>query len=388
MHSSLPRGVVMLGLVSLLMDTSSELIHSLLPVFLVSVLGASAFSVGLVEGIGQATAALAKVFSGALSDWLGRRKALVLLGYGLAAVAKPLFPLATGVGTVLAARFLDRIGKGIRGAPRDALVADLTPAHLRGAAYGLRQAMDSVGAFLGPLLALVLMLESQDDIRLVLWVAVVPAMACVLLILFGVQEPEAGPAPSTRPGYALVWHQALDLPGTYWQVVAFAALLTLARFSEAFLLLRAADVGLALAWVPAVMIVMNVVYAATAYPIGRLSDRVGPRRLLGLGIASLALADLLLAGADSVAWVAAGAVAWGLHMGASQGLLAALVARTAPAGLRGIAFGLFNLVTGLTLLVASVLAGTLWSLLGPVATFAMGGILALTALAYLPRLGR
>lgn len=384
----LPRGVVVLGLVSLLMDTSSELIHSLLPVFLVGTLGASAFAVGLIEGIAQATAAAVKLFSGALSDWLGRRKPLVLIGYGLAALSKPLFPLADGIGAVLTARFLDRVGKGIRGAPRDALVADLTPPEQRGAAYGLRQAMDSVGAFLGPGLALVLMLLFLGDIRLVLWLAVVPALACVLLIVFGVSEPETASRPAGRPRFPIHPSEIARLPERYWRVAAFAALLTLARFSEAFLLLRAADLGLATAWVPMIMILMNLVYAASAYPVGRLADRVGPRGLLAGSLISLIVADLLLGSAGSVAMVAVGALAWGLHMGASQGLLAALVAESAPADLRATAFGLFNLATGLTLLAASVLAGALWTALGPVATFAVGGAFALLALAYLPRLGR
>jgi MFS family permease len=362
------------------MDLSSEMIHSLLPVFLVTVLGASALSVGLIEGIAEATASIAKVFSGVLSDWIGRRKPLVLLGYGLAALTKPLFPLATGIGAVLTARFLDRIGKGIRGAPRDALIADITPQKIRGAAYGLRQSMDTVGAFSGPLLAVMLMSISHDNFRLVFWVATVPAIFCVLLIIFGVEEPE-----STRQiaqaHFPISRANLQRLPTRFWWVVAFAAVLTLARFSEAFLLLRAQNLGMAVTWVPMILIVMNVVYAASAYPFGKLSDNGGHRRLLAWGIVLLIMADLILALAANVWMVGAGAAVWGLHMGATQGLLSALVADAAPADLRGTAFGVFNLASGVALLAASVIAGGLWSAFGPAMTFYVGAAFSSAALA-------
>lgn len=375
----LPRGVLVLGLVSLFMDVSSEMTHSVLPVFLVSVLGASALSVGVIEGIAEATAAIAKVFSGVLSDWIGRRKPLVLLGYGLAATTKPLFPLATGIGAVLTARFLDRIGKGIRGAPRDALVADITPPSLRGAAYGLRQAMDTVGAVAGPLLAMALMAVTQDNFRLVFWVAVAPAVVCVLLIVVGVDEPDVTP-PAARSRLPISRDDVCRLPVRFWRVVAFAAVLTLARFSEAFLLLRAANLGMAATWVPAILIVMNVVYAACAYPFGRLSDRGNRIPLLALGIGFLIAADLLLATATNVWIVAVGAAIWGLHMGATQGPLSALVADAAPSDLRGTAFGVFNLASGLMLLAAGVIAGGLWSGFGPAMTFYAGAAFATLAL--------
>jgi MFS family permease len=372
--------VVALGLVSLFMDLSSEMIHSLLPVFLVTVLGASALSVGFIEGIAEATASIAKVFSGVASDWMGRRKPLVLLGYGLAALTKPLFPLATGIGAVLTARFVDRIGKGIRGAPRDALIADITPATMRGAAYGLRQAMDTVGAFAGPLVAMALMAATHDNFRLVFWVAVIPAVVCVLLIVFGVEEPErARPAAPTRLPVSRDNLRRLSL--RFWQVVAFAVVLTLARFSEAFLLLRAENVGLAVTWVPMIMIVMNVVYAASAYPFGKLSDNGSRRRLLAWGIVLLIAADLVLALAGNFWLVGLGAAVWGLHMGATQGLLSALIADTAPADLRGTAFGVFNLASGGALLAASIIAGGLWTMAGPAMTFYAGAAFSGVALA-------
>lgn len=366
----MPRTVVALGFVSLLMDTSSELIHSLLPVFLVSVLGASTIVVGLIEGIGEATAAVTKVFSGVLSDRLGKRKLLAAAGYGLAAVTKPIFPLAGSAGAVLFARFVDRVGKGIRGAPRDALVADITPPALRGAAYGLRQALDSIGAFLGPLLAMLLMFAYADDFRAVFWWAVLPGLLSFLLIVFAVHEPDAiKPDGRASP---ISRDELARLPRAYWLVVAIGIVFTLARFSEAFLVLKASDAGLALALLPLVMVCMNVVYSALATPAGALSDRLGRRGLLLAGLVLLIAADLSLALAPGLVGVFVGVALWGAHLALSQGLLAALVADTAPVDRRGTAFGLFNLVTGIVLLAASALAGTLWELIGPTATFLAG----------------
>ena len=381
-RQELPRGVVMLGWVSLTMDISSEMIHALLPLFLVTVLGASALSVGVIEGIAEATAAVAKMFSGAISDWLGRRKPLLLLGYGLAALTKPLFPLASGLGEVLTARFIDRIGKGIRGAPRDALIADITPPTLLGAAYGLRQSMDTVGAFAGPLLALALMAVTLNNFRLVFWIAVIPAFICVAIIAFGVREdPPAQPRPSVTRRFPIHHSDIARLPRLFWRITALGAVLTLARFSEAFLLLRADNVGLAVTWVPAILVVMNVVYAASAYPFGALSDKINRKGLLAGGIALLIAADVTLALASNAWIVCAGAALWGLHMGATQGIITAIVADTAPEDLRGTAFGLFNLVTGVAVLAASVIAGGLWTLFGPAMTFYAGALFSAVALA-------
>jgi len=375
----LPRGVIALGLVSLFMDVSSEMIHSLLPLFLVTGLGASTLSLGLIEGVAEAAAAAVKVFAGAVSDWTGRRKPLLLLGYGLAALTKPLFPLAAGMGTVFAARLIDRIGKGIRGAPRDALVADITPLPLRGAAYGMRQSLDTVGAFAGPALALLLMAASGDDYRFVFWFAVLPALISVGIIVVAVREPAPAPGGGARR-FPIHPGEIGRLERRYWLVVAFAAVLGLARFSEAFLLLRAENVGLAAARVPLVLLVMNVAYALSAYPFGQAFDRGARHGLLALGIGLLIAADLLLAAATAVPLLMAAAVLWGLHMGATQGLLAAVVAEAAPAELRGTAFGVFSLVTAAALLAASVVAGALWDGAGPPATFLAGALFGTLAL--------
>ena len=359
------------------MDASSELIHSLLPIFMVTTLGASMTTVGIVEGVAEATAAVTKVFSGALSDYFGKRKLLLVSGYALGALTKPIFPLATSVSWVFAARFVDRVGKGIRGAPRDALVADITPAPMRGAAYGLRQSLDSVGAVIGPVLAMVLMIWLAGDIRAVMWFAGVPAVVTVVLLVVYVREPERAPAAGGARRLTLAG--ARRLPRRYWLVVGLGAVFTLARFSEAFLVLRAQDVGLELSYVPLVMIVMNVVYAGSAYPGGAAADRVSARTLLLLGLVLLIAADVLLAAAASPLVVFAGAALWGVHMGLTQGLLSKLVADTAPAGLVGTGFGIFNLVSGGALLLASVIAGSLWTSYGPAATFIAGASFAAVA---------
>lgn len=382
----LPAGVWMLGFVSLLMDVSSEMVHSLLPLFLVGTLGVSVLAVGLIEGVAEATALIAKVFSGALSDWLGRRKGLAVLGYTMGALSKPVFALATGVGMVMGARFFDRLGKGIRGAPRDALLADIAPPDARGAAFGLRQSLDTVGAFVGPLVATGLMLLWAGDFRAVFWVALIPGLLAVALLVFGVHEPPR--AAHAKPVNPIRREALAQLTKPYWQVVALGAVFTLARFSEAFLVLRAEQLGIAAAWVPLVMVAMNVVYSATAYPFGRLADRMDHRLLLAAGLAVLIGADLLLAAASDWRWLLAGVALWGVHMGMTQGLLAAMVADTAPADLRGTAFGLFNLVSGVAMLVASAVAGALWQTMGPASTFVAGAAFAALALAALRVLRR
>jgi MFS family permease len=374
----IPRAIWVLGFVSLLMDVASEMVHSLLPVFIVTTLGASAFTLGLVEGAAEAVALIVRAFSGALSDALGKRKPLAVAGYTLGALSKPLFAMAGGAGSVLAARLIDRVGKGIRGAPRDALVADLAPAELRGAAFGLRQSLDTVGAFLGPLLAVVLMLLWANDVRAVFWVAVVPGLAAVGLLLFGVREPERRGA--TARFNPLARANLRRLSPAYWWVVGIGALFMLARFSEAFLVLRALEGGLPAAFTPLVLVAMNVVYSASAYPFGKLSDRLGHGRLLAFGLVVLIAADLALASGSGFAAVALGVVLWGLHMGVTQGLLARMVADTAPADLRGTAFGLFNLASGVALLLASGLAGWLWDRHGAAQTFLAGAALCLLTL--------
>lgn len=368
--AQIPAGIWVLGFVSLLMDISSEMIHSLLPMFMATTLGASALTIGLIEGAAEATALIVKVFSGVLSDYLGKRKGLAVFGYALGALTKPLFAVATTTGVVLTARLLDRIGKGIRGAPRDALAADIAPPHLRGAAFGLRQSLDSVGSFIGPLLGVGLMLLWANDFRAVFWVAVIPGLLAVALLLVGIREPEQKTvAPRSNP---IRRDNLVRLSRAYWSVVIIGAVFALARFSEAFLVLRAAQIGIPMALVPLVMVAMGLVYALTAYPFGKLSDRVSHRKMLAIGLAVLVAADLVIASAQGWATMLIGVTLWGVHMGMTQGLLAAMVADTAPADLRGTAFGFFNLVSGVALLVASVVAGLLWDRLGASWTFYAG----------------
>jgi MFS family permease len=371
----IPPSIWVLGFVSMLMDISSELVHSLLPMFLVASLGASVTTVGLIEGIAEATALIVKVFSGALSDYLGNRKWLAVAGYALGALSKPFFAIAPSAGLVLTARFADRIGKGLRGAPRDALVADIAPPHLRGAAFGLRQSLDTMGAFAGPLIAVALMLLWANDFRRVFWIAVIPGVMAVLLLLLGVREPTRHSAANRTNPVSLANLRRLGRP--YWSVVAIGAIFTLARFSEAFLVLRAMQGGMTLALVPLVMVAMNIVYALSAYPFGKLADTMDHRKLLMIGVAVLMAADLVLAHGSHWTGVLLGATLWGLHMGLTQGLLATMVAATAPAELRGTAFGFFNLLSGIAMLIASTVAGLLWDRYGAAATFYAGAFFSL-----------
>ncbi len=382
---SIPAGVWVLGFVSLLMDISSEMIHSLLPLFMVTTLGASAFAVGLLEGLAESTALIVKVFSGVLSDYLGKRKALALFGYALGALTKPLFAMAPNIGVVLTARLLDRFGKGVRGAPRDALVADITPSAIRGAAFGLRQALDTIGALLGPLLAVGLMLLWANDFRAVFWVAVIPGLMAVALLFFGVQEtPPRQIGKRTNP----ISQENLQRLGlSYWWVVGIGAVFSLARFSEAFLVLRAQQVGIPVAWVPLVMVLMNLIYACSAYPFGKLSDKMSHAKLLAVGLIVLIAADWVLAASANWSFLLLGVALWGFHMGMTQGLLATMVADTAPADLLGTAYGFFNLMSGLAMLIASALAGLLWDTFGASLTFYAGiafCVLALAGLALQP----
>jgi MFS family permease len=379
----IPSGVWVLGFVSLLMDISSEMIHSLLPLFMVTTLGTSVFIVGLIEGLAESLALIVKIFSGVLSDFLGKRKGLAVFGYGLAAFTKPLFAMAPSIGFVMTARLLDRVGKGMRGAPRDALIADIAPIHLRGAAFGLRQSLDTVGAFLGPLLAVALMLLWSNDFRAVFWVAVIPGLMAVTLLFFGLNEPtkhtvEKRINPIER-------QNLIRLGPLYWRVVGIGVVFTLARFSEAFLVLRAEQSGVPIAWVPLVMVAMNLVYALSAYPFGELSDRMSHTKLLVFGLLVLIVADLILAFSNHWSFVLAGVILWGVHMGMTQGLLATMVANSAPADLRGTAYGFFNLMSGIAMLFSSLLAGLLWESFGAPCTFYAGAgfcVLALLGLAW------
>jgi MFS family permease len=375
----IPRGVWMLGFVSMFMDVSSEMIHGVLPLFVVGTLGMSATLLGVMEGAAEATAQIAKLFSGVLSDRWRNRKNLALFGYGLAAVVKPLFPLASSFGAVFFARFADRVGKGIRGAPRDAMVADMTSAETRGAAFGLRQSLDTVGAFVGPLVAVALIGLWALDLRTVLWVACVPALIAVVILALGIQEPERANDNARKAGFNLATAKNLGRP--FWMIAVLGAAVMLARFSEAFLVLRAADVKMVTAFVPLVLVVMSVVYSLSAYPAGVLSDRWGRKGLFAAGLSCLIIADLVLAWAPTPAWVMVGVAIWGLHMGLTQGILSTLVADASPKDLRGTAYGVFALVSGAAALLASVTAGVVWDKLGQAPVFYIGAGFAVVAVA-------
>lgn len=377
---AIPATVWMLGFVSLLMDVSSEMIQTLLPLYLVSGLGASVLAVGFIEGLSVAIATLTKFLSGVLADWSQRNKPLLVLGYGLGAVSRLIFPLAGSIDLIVMAKAVDRVGKGIRTAPRDALIAGVTPPEIRGASFGLRKSLDTVGGFLGPLLAIAVMVLVAGDMVTVFWVAAIPAVLAVGILIFAVHEPEAA-RHSKGPGFRLA--DALRLNRAVWAVIGIAALLMLARFSEAFVLLKALEAGFAPAWVPLSMVIMHAAYGLTAYPVGHLSDRIGREGLLICGLGFLIAAHLVLAFADSVAIYMAGAVLWGLHMGFSQGLLGAMIAETTPGHLKGTAFGTFNLVTGVVVLLGNTAAGWLWQSQGTHVPFLAGAGLSAVAMLFI-----
>ena len=381
---AIPRQVWVLGFVSLLMDVSSEIVQTLLPLYLVAGLGASAVTVGFVEGFSIAVAMVTRLSSGFLSDWFGNRKFLAALGYGLAAISKPLFPLADSLFWIVGAKFLDRVGKGIRAAPRDALIADITPAEIRGASFGLRKSLDTVGGFVGPIAAIGLMLWTGGSFSTIFWIAVIPAFLAVGLLVACVKEPDVPAA--RKKGAALNLKDAVLLNRANWVVILVSSILAIARFSEAFLLLRSQQVGFSIAWVPATMVIMHLVYGLAAYPVGMLSDRIGRNVMLGISLLFLLAGDLVLAYTATIPFLILGIVLWGLHMGFSQGILATLIADTAPSHLRGTAFGVFSLTTGILALVGNLAAGALWDQQGAQATFLMGALLSGAAIMGLPLL--
>lgn len=376
----LPRTVWVLGFVSLLMDLSSEIYHSLLPVFITSILGLPVVALGAIDGVAEATASFAKLLSGRLSDRSRRRKPWVLLGYGLAALSKPLFPLASGAAPLIAARFIDRIGKGIRGSPRDAMIADETPPELRGRAFGLRQALDTVGALLAPLAAMALMFAFANAIRTVFWIAVIPAALSALLILFVLREsPRTSAEPKPRP----LFHGFREVGKDTRRLLAVGFLFMLARFSESFLILRGLDLGLSPALSPFALVLFNLGYVALAYPAGALSDRISSRSILMVGIVVLIAGDLVLAHDWGLAGLTAGVLLWGAHMALTQGIFSRMIADSAPEGLRATSFGAFYFVTGIATLLASLGAGWLWDREGASATFLTGAGVAALAWAML-----
>ena len=377
---SIPRNVWVLGFVSLFMDLSSEIYHSLLPAFITLVLGLPATALGAIDGVAEATASFAKLFSGRFSDRSLRRKPWVMAGYGLAALSKPLFPLASSAPAVMVARFADRIAKGIRGSPRDAMIADETPPEIRGRAFGLRQALDTAGALLAPLAAIGLMGWLASDIRAVFWFAVIPAAISFLLAWLALREPEQHLGPiKTSPFFR--GFRELD-PKTR-RLLQVGFLFTLARFSEGFLILKGIGIGLSEAMSPLTLAIFNLAYVALAYPAGAISDRMRPANLLALGMLALIAGDLVLAGTATFTGLVIGTTLWGAHMALTQGIFSRMIADSAPDHLRATSFGAFWFVTGIASLLASLGAGWLWDRQGSSATFITGAIIAGVALAML-----
>lgn len=382
---AIPATVWMLGIVSLLMDVSSEMINALLPLYLAGGLGVSMLAIGFIEGLSVAIATAAKFLSGVLSDFSRRAKPLAVLGYGLGALSRLIFPLAVGLDQIVLAKAMDRVGKGIRGAPRDAIVAAVSPPPIRGASFGLRKSLDTVGGFIGPLVAVLAMILLAGDIPAVFWIAAIPAALCMIVLVFFVHEPP-GIHQRRRGGFRLA--DSLRLNRAVWAVIGLASVIMLARFSEAFVLLKALEAGLAPAWVPLSLVVMHAAYGLTAFPVGRLSDRIGTGGLLLVSLVFLIAAHLTLAFAGTVWIYVIGTVLWGLHMGFSQGLLGAMIAGATPDHLKGSAFGTFNLVTGIVVLLGNTLAGWLWHSAGAAMPFLVGAGLSVAAMIGIAMKGR
>jgi MFS family permease len=376
----LPRNVWVLGCVSLLMDLSSEIYHALLPAFVTIVLGLPATALGAIDGIAEATANFAKLGSGRLSDRSNRRKPWIIAGYGLAALSKPLFPIASSAATLMVARFADRIGKGIRGSPRDAMIADETPPKILGRAFGLRQTLDTVGALLAPLVAIGLMALFASDIRAVYWVAILPAAASFMLAWLALREPEKHRR-STKQAPFFRGFRELSRDTKRLLVVGF--LFGLARFSEAFLILKGIEVGLSEALSPLTLALFNLAYVVLAYPAGALSDRISPRTILIAGMGALIAGDLILSQSLGLAGVFTGVALWGAHMALTQGIFSRLIADSAPEPQRATSFGAFWFVTGIASLLASLGAGWLWDRQGSAATFLTSAGIAAMAVAML-----
>jgi len=365
----IPKSIWALGFVSMFMDVSTEMIHSLLPIYLVSILGVSAIAVGMIEGIAESTSLLIRIFSGTLSDYLGKRKLIATIGYGIAAATKPLFAIATSLNVIMAARFVDRLGKGIRGAPRDALIGDLSPLSIRGACFGLRQSLDNVGAIAGPLIAILLMWLFANNIKAVFWAATIPAFVSFFIILVVVKEPKKEHHYNQEEQKPFNIKDVAKLHSSFWWVIVIAVVISFARMSEAFLVLKAQDAGFELMYIPLVLVIMNLIYASTSYPAGKLSDKIDRMHLLSLGTLILLISDLLLAYATTHIHTMLGVALWGLHMGVTQGIFAALIVDKTPAHLYGTAFGIFNFLCGLAILFGNIIAGWIWSVHGAQLTF-------------------
>jgi len=376
----LPRNVWVLGFVSLFMDLSSEIYHALLPAFITIVLGLPATALGAIDGVAEATANFAKLLSGRLSDRTQRRKPWIMGGYGLAALSKPLFPLASSAPLVMLARFADRVGKGIRGSPRDAMIADETPPEMRGRAFGLRQALDTAGALLAPLAAIGLMALLASNIRAVFWIAIIPAAISFLLAWLALREPERRVAPQKKPALFAGFR---ELNKDTKRLLQVGFLFTLARFSEAFLILKGIDIGLSEALSPLTLAIFNLVYVALAYPAGALSDRMSPRSILMAGMLVLIAGNAVLAETSSFLGLVLGTALWGAHMALTQGIFARMIADSAPQELRATSFGAFYFVSGIAGLLASLGAGWLWDERGSSATFLTSAGIAAVALAML-----
>ena len=370
----IPQTVIALGVVSFLTDLSSEMIYPLLPIFLTTVLGAGAVMLGLIEGIAESTAALVKVASGIWTDRTHKRKALIVAGYSLSGVMRPLIGLATAWPTVLVLRFADRVGKGIRSSPRDALIADVTDAGARGAAYGFHRAMDHAGAVAGPLVAVALLNLGGFSLREVFLLAALPAAVVLFVLLAGVKEPDVPREEPEKVPKLIVPLTALG--GDYRRLLIAVLLFTLGNSTDAFLLLRLSDAGISPAWIATLWSAHHVVKMAATYFGGRLTDRVGPRRMIVAGWIFYAAIYLAFGWLDSAPFLIGIFLAYGIYFGLVEPAERAWIAGAVPRGLRGTAFGWYHCIIGLAALPGSLLFGWLWQQWNTTVAFTTGAVFA------------
>jgi MFS family permease len=375
----LSRNVWVAGWVSFFMDVSSEMVYPLVPLFLSSTLGVSKSVVGLIEGIAEATASLLKLFSGVIADRFGKNKLLMGFGYGISTASRPILALASGWGMVFLARFTDRAGKGIRTAPRDAIIAASTPPGQLGLAFGFHRALDTAGAVVGPAVALAILAVWAADFRLVFWLSVVPGVLAVALIVWFIEADGR-----VRPAQAALAWSLRGFDDRFWEFLLVIGLFSLGNSSNAFLILKAEQVGTSPAWISGIYVGYNALYALMSVPGGLLADRVGMRRMIIVGLGLFAAVYAGIALASTPQQIAALFLCYGIYMGLTEGVQRAYLATLAPKERTATAFGLYHMVVGIAILPASLFAGVLWDTVGPAAPFLFGaGMAALAAVIFL-----
>lgn len=366
------------------MKISSVIVFTLSPLFMTQVLGASIFAVGILEGILEVITLLARIFSGIISDYIHKRKSIIVVGYIFALISRPFLALATRMEDVFLGRAFDRIGNGLDATPRDALVGDLAPPQIKGACYGLRESLSRAGSFAGALLVMALLWLTEGNFSLVFWIGSIPTVLALMVLVIFVKDSPNQQAQHKKPTHKFKLKDLKKLPLPFWLILLLSGLFMLSNFSGAFLILRAEQTGLDLHLTSLVMIIQNLATAGTAYPVGYLSDKMGRRSMMGVGIVLIVCSDLLLAWGGSLYTILGGVLLWGAEIGITQSILAVFLADTCPQDLRGTGFGLFHFINGCCLLLANVFAGWIWHDVNPSAMFLASAVMASCSAFVLP----